>query len=174
MNERAESNDAGRRITDAAKRASDTEREYIAKVISDAAAEGRLTLDEAEQRLATVYEAKFRYELAEQIVDLPQEAFTPSPVERGRQVGFPARLRVHAAVAAMLSVLLIIRWVASDVPYFWPIGPMFLLWGSFLVHARFVRWSSLGSSAGIRWGRERGGPPWAQPQRERSGRDEDG
>jgi hypothetical protein len=26
-----------------------------------------------------------------------------------------------------------------DVPFFWPAGPMLLLWGSFLLHARFVR-----------------------------------
>ena len=162
--------DVGRRITDAAKRASDAEREYIAKVISDAAAEGRLTLDEADQRLSAVYEARFRYELAEQIADLPHESFGPRRVG-GAQVRFPVRLRVHAAVAAVLSVLLIVRWVASDVPYFWPVGPMFLLWGSFLLHTRFVRWAG---SGGPQWVRQRGGPPWAQPQRERSGRDDDG
>jgi uncharacterized protein DUF1707 len=165
--------EAGRRITDAAKRASDAEREYIARVISDAAAEGRLTVDEADQRLASVYEAKFRYELAEQIVDLPQESFPSSPVERGGSGRrFPVRLRVHATVATVLSVMLIIRWAASGVPYFWPIGPMFLLWGSFLLHARFVWWS--GAAGGPRWIRQRGGPPWLQPQRERSGRDDDG
>src|SRR5262245_4384773 len=117
--------DAGRRITEAAKRASDAERQYIARLITDAAAEGRLTVAEADERLAIVYEARFRYQLAEQIADLPQESFAPA-VERGWE-RFPLRLRVHAAVAAVLSVLLIVRWAVSGVPYFWPIGPMFLL-----------------------------------------------
>jgi hypothetical protein len=149
----SESDDAVRRITDAAKRASDAEREYVAKLITDAAAEGRLTLDEADQRLRLVYQARFRYELAEQIVDLPADSFGALGARRGSP-RFPVRLRVHAAVAVVLSVLLILRWLASGVPYFWPIGPMFLLWGSFLLHARFVWWA--GAS---RWDGQRGGPP---------------
>jgi hypothetical protein len=168
----SQSDDVGRQVTDAAKRASDAEREYIAQVINAAAAEGRLTLDEAEERLSATYAARFRYELAGLISDLPQETFPPRTPAGGSQ--FPLRLQVHLAVAAVLSLLLIVGWFRSGVPYPWPIGPMFLLWGSFLVHLRFLRWSAIGGSAGPRWLRERGGPPWTQPQRERSGRDDDG
>lgn len=129
-------------------RASDSERERVAKLVSEAAGEGRLTLAEAEERLDRVYAAKFRHELAEFVADLPagQDRSAPDrPARAGLAV--PARLRAHAAVAVVLSVFLILRWVASDAPFFWPAGPMFFLFGSLVVHARLVNWSS------------RGGPP---------------
>ncbi|MFC4858730.1 DUF1707 SHOCT-like domain-containing protein [Actinophytocola glycyrrhizae] len=130
MNERQ---DAGKAV-----RASDAERERIAKLVGEAAGEGRLTIEEADDRLEHVYTTRYRHELAEFVSDLPAgRPRAPRPA-RGRD-RFPARLRVHAAVAVVLSVVLILRWVAMDVPYFWPAGPMFLLWGSFLLHARFVR-----------------------------------
>lgn len=134
-------------------RASDAERERIAKLVSDAAGEGRLTIAEADERLERVYTTRFRHELAEFVTDLPTEEQNRTPVRMLER--FPARLRVHAAVAVVFSVLLILRWAAMDVPFFWPIGPMFLLWGSFLLHARFVR------SGGVPpWARQRSGPPW--------------
>jgi hypothetical protein len=113
-------------------RASDTERERVAKMVSKAAGEGRLTIAEADERLERVYTARFRHELAEFTADLPTER----PAERLDR--FPIRLRVHAAIAVVMSVFLIVRWAAMDVPFFWPAGPMLLLWGSFLVHARFA------------------------------------
>lgn len=112
-------------------RASDTERERVAKLISTAAGEGRLSIAEADERLERVYAAKFRHELAEFVADLPADA-EPRPQR------IPSRLRLHAAVAVVVSVLLVLRWVAMDVPFFWPAGPMFLLWGTFLLHARFA------------------------------------
>jgi hypothetical protein len=144
-----------------ATRASDAERERIAKLISEAAGEGRLSIQEADERLERVYTTKFRHELAEFVDDLPDDRArtTPGrPLER-----FPIRLRVHAAVAVVVSVMLILRWVAMDVPFFWPAGPMFVLWGSFLLHARFVR------SGGVPpWARQRSGPPW-WVERQRTG-----
>ena len=133
-------------------RASDAERERVAKLVSDAAGEGRLTIAEADERLERVYTTRFRHELAEFVDDLPadDQKRTPARFER-----FPSRLRVHAAVAVVFSVLMILRWAAMDVPFFWPIGPLFLMWGSFVLHARFVR------SGGVPpWARQRSGPPW--------------
>jgi hypothetical protein len=124
-----------RQDIETAVRASDGERERVAKLISEAAGEGRLSIAEADDRLERVYTTKFRHELAEFVTDLPDDSPQTQP---GRE-RFPARLRVHAAVAVVMSVLLVLRWVAMDVPFFWPAGPMFLLWGSFLLHARFVR-----------------------------------
>jgi hypothetical protein len=136
-------------------RASDTERERIAKLVSEAAGEGRLTIEEADDRLERIYTTRFRHELAEFVADLPAgRPQAPRPV-RGLD-RFPARLRVHAAVAVVLSVVLILRWAAMDVPFFWPAGPMFLLWGSFLLHTRFVR----GGGGVPPWARQRSGPPW--------------
>ena len=124
-------------------RASDTERERIAKLVSAAAGEGRLTIEEADERLERVYTTRFRHELAEFVADLP--AGRPQAPLPDR---FPVPLRVHAAVAVVLSVVLTLRWAAMDVPFFWPAGPMFLLWGSFLLHARLTR------SGGV--------PPWGR------------
>jgi uncharacterized protein DUF1707 len=127
-------------------RASDAERERVATMVSDAAGEGRLTLEEAEQRLELIYATKFRHELDQFYADLPDgERSSARPGEwRGRPAvrdaarRVPARLRGHAAVAVVLSVLLIVRWAGMDVPYFWPAGPMFLLFASVLLHARLT------------------------------------
>ncbi|HEV7651129.1 MAG TPA: DUF1707 domain-containing protein [Actinophytocola sp.] len=125
-------------------RASDGERERVAKLVSDAAGEGRLTLAEAEERLDRLYATRFRHELADFVADLPaREDERPAarrPAATGL-AGVPARLRVHAAVAVVLSVFLITRWIASDAAFFWPAGPMFFLFGSLLLHARVAYWS---------------------------------
>jgi hypothetical protein len=134
-------------------RASDTERERIAKLVSEAAGEGRLSIEEADDRLERIYTTRFRHELAEFVADLP--ASRPQAPRPARGLDrFPVRLRVHAAVSVVLSVVLILRWVAMDVPFFWPAGPMFVLWGSFLLHARFVR------AGGV--------PPWGHVRRHRA------
>ena len=109
-------------------------------MVSDAAGEGRLTLAEAEERLERLYATKFRHELAEFVADLPGRADErPAPAGPNRgPAGLPARLRVHAAIAVVLSVFLITRFIASDAAFFWPAGPMFFLFGSLLLHARVV------------------------------------
>lgn len=133
MNERQDP-----RVIEKAVRASDSERERIAKMVSEAAGEGRLSIAEADERLNQIYTTTFRHELAEFVADLPEGA-KDAPAPRTSAERFPARLRVHLGIAVAFTVLLIVRWVASDVPYFWPAGPMVVLWGSFLLHARFLR-----------------------------------
>jgi hypothetical protein len=133
-------------------RASDAERERVATMVSDAAGEGRLTLAEAEQRMASIYAAKFRAELDQYVEDLPGGRPEERPV-RSPAGRFPVRLRIHAAVAVVVSVLLIVRWAALDVPYFFPAVPMVFLFGSLLLHARFVAGQG---AAG--WRPHRGGP----------------
>jgi hypothetical protein len=110
-------------------RASDTDRERIAQRIQQAGAEGRLTLEETEQRLGDVYAAKYVGELSGFVADLPAE-----PVPRR---GFPLPLKVHAAFVALFAGLLIAAWFASDVPFFWPVMPMFWLGVSLVAHAGF-------------------------------------
>jgi len=134
-------------------RASDSERERVAKLVSDAAGEGRLTLTEAEERLDRVYTTRYRHELAAFVADLPGQEDEPRVARRRpstARAGLPARLRVHAAVAVALSVFLITRWIASDAPFFWPAGPMFFLFGSLALHARVAYWSSRGAAPGFR------------------------
>jgi hypothetical protein len=131
-------------------RASDAEREEVARLVQAAHGEGRLTLTETEERLAGIYAVRFRHELKQYTEDLPSAATRP---------GFPGRrgvgalrgpLAVHAALVVVLSTMLIIRWVASGVPYFWPAFPMFWLVASLVIHARIrgARWRYRGTPAG--------------------------
>ncbi|MGH3758550.1 DUF1707 SHOCT-like domain-containing protein [Actinophytocola sp.] len=131
-------------------RASDSERERVATLVGDAAGAGRLTLAEVEERLERIYTTRFRHELDELVADLPTPHDDRPRPERTGGRGVPTRLRVHAAVAVVLSVFLILRWVASDAPFFWPAGPMFFLFGSLVMHARLVIWSSRGRAPGFR------------------------
>jgi Domain of unknown function (DUF1707) len=107
-------------------RASDAERERTAKRIQDASAEGRLSLDETEDRLGAVYAAKYVDELSGYTADLPPAR---PPYRR-----FPPPLRVHAAIVATISILLIVRWLVSGIPFFWPVVPMFWLGMSLVAH----------------------------------------
>jgi len=109
-------------------RASDADRERVAARIQQASSEGRLTLDETEQRLGDVYAAKYVDELAEFLSDLPTE-------QPPREPRFPPPLRLHAALVVLLSALLIGRWIASGADFFWPVVPMFWLGVSLVVHA---------------------------------------
>jgi len=52
-------------------RASDAEREHVVSRLRDAMSEGRLTLDEGEERIAAVYAATYRDELPGFTADLP-------------------------------------------------------------------------------------------------------
>lgn len=125
-------------------RASDAEREVFAARIQQAGSEGRLTMAEVEERLGQVYAAQFRRELEPLVTDLPRPDDTgqwprrPAPARAPvRQVGgFPIPLVVHAVIAALISTIMIVRWSASDAQFFWPLFPMFWLWGSLAVHAR--------------------------------------
>jgi hypothetical protein len=112
-------------------RAADADRERVAALVQAAGAEGRFTLDEIEDRLSAVYAAKYTDELKALTADLPAEK-----APRVRRFPPHPALRMHAAIAAALAVLIIVRWAASDVPYFWPIAPLFWLAMSLAVHAR--------------------------------------
>lgn len=112
-------------------RASDAERERIATRIQQASTEGRLTLQETEQRLGDVYAATYVDELAGFVADLPAEA------PRQRRRPGPPPLRLHAAVVVVLSALLIVAWATSGAPFFWPVAPMFWLGLSLVAHAAF-------------------------------------
>ncbi|MEU9778735.1 DUF1707 domain-containing protein [Streptomyces sp. NPDC047968] len=60
-------------------RASDSERERVAERLRDAVAEGRLDMDEFEQRLDAVYRARTHGELAPLVRDLPAPGGAASP-----------------------------------------------------------------------------------------------
>ncbi|GAB3409114.1 DUF1707 SHOCT-like domain-containing protein [Flindersiella endophytica] len=83
-------------------RASDTDRHQVADRLRDAAAEGRLTLDELEERLEGVYGAKTYAELEPYTHDLPAQNTSGSPGPAGtlqRVGGTPA----HAVSVAIMG-----------------------------------------------------------------------
>ncbi|MFI5910833.1 DUF1707 domain-containing protein [Dactylosporangium sp. NPDC051541] len=61
-------------------RASDADRERVAEVLRTAAAEGRLDLDEVDERLHTVYSARTYADLEPVLHDLPAAGSTPLPL----------------------------------------------------------------------------------------------
>jgi hypothetical protein len=132
-------------------RASDGEREEVATILRAAVTEGRLTLEEGDERLARVYAATYRDDLRPLTADLPgggREALwrTPEALHAMRR-----RLRLHGAGAVLLAGLLIGGWVLSGAHFFWPLLPLLFISLSVWRHARFVRY-------GGPWGHWRG--PW--------------
>jgi hypothetical protein len=118
-------------------RAADADRERVATTVQHAGSEGRLTLEEVEERLGRVYATRFTDELTALTADLPRPA-PPRPgfpLTREALRRHPA-LRLHLAVAVVVAVLAIVRWVVLGPGFFWPAFPMFWLAVSVLVHAR--------------------------------------
>ncbi|GAA4540067.1 DUF1707 domain-containing protein [Pseudonocardia xishanensis] len=115
-------------------RISDAERETVAVRIRDAAAEGRLTLEEADERQQAVYAARTAADLEPLTADLPAP---PAPVPSRRAALTPEarrRLLVHAGIGAAFALLFLIRWVVGPVPFFWPAGPLFWIAASVVAH----------------------------------------
>ena len=106
-------------------RASDSEREQVAGVLRDHAAQGRLDVDELADRLERAYAARTRTELAVLTRDLPEE---PSVRHRSARDKARRELREHVVAYALVNLFLIGIWAASGAGYFWPIWPL-LGWG---------------------------------------------
>jgi len=104
-------------------RASDAERERIAQLLQSAAAEGRLSPDEAGERLAAATAAVYREDLERLIGDLPVTPERPAaPVGRG---ALPAWWVWRLARVAFVATLVLGFWG------FW--GIRLLLWPLALV-----------------------------------------
>ncbi len=86
-------------------RASDADRERVANVLREAAGDGRLTMDELDQRLDAVYAAKTYAELEPITHDLPGSGATyepaPSPAVKLDPARFGGEPTSHGAVAIM-------------------------------------------------------------------------
>jgi hypothetical protein len=109
-------------------RASDADRERVADRLRAAAAEGRISAEELDQRLEVAFAARTEAELAPVLADLPAP---PAPARPRRR---RAELRSFAAVA----VLLLAIWALTGAGYFWPVWPI-LGWGVFL-----LPWTAVG------------------------------
>ena len=147
-------------------RASDVEREEYAKVIRTAMTEGRLNLEEGEERLGKVYASTYRDELGPLIADLPSSTMfnTPEFVDEAKY-----RLRAHTgrvvSVAALLTGIWLLIAILAHPVFFWPIIPIAIMTIGLMRHRRWYRWQQRGWSpwAGRGWGPQQShqGPPWA-------------
>ena len=117
-------------------RVGDADREQVADQLAEHHAAGRLTLDELEGRLTTVWSARTGDELAATLVDLPAQPSTPQPAPSRRPLltvaGPPTQLISYLAVIAALWLI----WALTGAGYPWPIWPM-LGWGLGLLGCRF-------------------------------------
>jgi hypothetical protein len=123
-------------------RASDAERERTAEALHAAAGEGRLTLEELDERLSAAYAARYRHELPALTADLPAATPAAPGAVRGtlsRVTALPPAFVVHLAIVAVLATALLVRWAVLGGPWFWPAGPLFWLAVSLLIHARVRR-----------------------------------
>jgi hypothetical protein len=103
-------------------RASDADRERTAGRLRHACAEGRITADELDERLAAAWGAREVAELERLVVDLPLPAPAPPPPP-GRGLSLAGRDALeHAAVQAGVALAIaVIVWVATGADGdFWP------------------------------------------------------
>jgi len=104
-------------------RASDGEREQVAHILRTAMGEGRLTLDEGEQRLAAVYAAVYRDDLGQFTADLPENgryALAELP-EAKRAVVRDRRRKAAVVSAAVLAAAALVGVVLLSGGHFlWP------------------------------------------------------
>src|SRR5829696_545942 len=101
-------------------RASDAERERVVEQLRAHAGEGRLTIDELDERVGHVYAARTRRDLAALTRDLPK----PHRPRAAARTG----LREHLHSYLMVMALLLAIWALTGMGYFWPIWPA-LGWG---------------------------------------------
>ncbi|MGI5268969.1 DUF1707 SHOCT-like domain-containing protein [Nonomuraea sp. CA-218870] len=122
-------------------RASDVDRDQVAAVLREHTAEGRITMDEFNERLEQLYRSRTYGELARLTADLPDvdlrnrpAKISPQPVaKRGMHPGMMAAWSAWAAASAINWVVWFIVSLASDdFAYPWPLwvmGP----WGAILL-----------------------------------------
>src|SRR5436305_12487255 len=117
-------------------RASAPQREEYAQISRAAMTEGRLTLEEGEERLAQVYAAKYRDELSPLTADLPdggRQALFDTPEVHA---AFRRGMTRHIGVVAIVAGVLVGLWVLSGAHFFWPVFPLLFLWFGVLRHLR--------------------------------------
>jgi hypothetical protein len=111
-------------------RASDADRERVVGLLQQYSAEGRITSEEFDERMAAAYAAKTMGALAELTTDLPVDLaeHTRQQTELARQRAGrkPLARQMRAAVSSWVSlgVLLTVVWAVSGAGYYWPAWPL--------------------------------------------------
>jgi hypothetical protein len=86
-------------------RASDADRERVAEVLREAAGDGRLSMDELDERLDAVYKAKTYAELEPITRDLPSAGDSSQPATAPAPAGDPARFGSAATSSGAVAIL---------------------------------------------------------------------
>jgi len=102
-------------------RVSDADRDDVVAQLRANAAEGRLDMQELEQRVERAYAAKVRRDLRVLVDDLPRDHRRARDLNA---VAFREHLRSYLAVMALLVAI----WALTGMGYFWPVWPA-LGWG---------------------------------------------
>ena len=105
-------------------RASDDDRDRVAEVLRGHYASGRLSDRDLSERVDAVYRGRTMGDLEALVADLPSDRADP---QRPRGA-LETSVRMHAAVYAVVNLLLVAIWAAAGGGYFWPIWPI-LGWG---------------------------------------------
>ncbi|HEY3772019.1 MAG TPA: DUF1707 domain-containing protein [Solirubrobacteraceae bacterium] len=131
-------------------RAADADREQIADQLRTGHADGRLDLDEFQQRLERCYEAKTFGELSVLVSDLPKELPDAGvPAHRGRRAG-PGWLLPLVALLFVMMAASAGAWHHGHHPPFFLVFPvLFLIWR--LASPRRPRWSAGTRGGPSRW-----------------------
>jgi len=122
-------------------RASDAERERIAETLREAVAEGRLEMDEFEQRLDATYRARTHGELEPLVRDLPAPArpVTGEVSAGGSSTDWPARIGGSATSSGGFAF-----WGGFSRKGHWTVGPRFTafaMWGGGEIDLREARFA---------------------------------
>ncbi|HZB48248.1 MAG TPA: DUF1707 domain-containing protein [Mycobacteriales bacterium] len=121
-------------------RVSDADRERVAAILRGAAGQGLLTLAEVDERLAAVYAARYRADLAPLSADLPDGGRPLAPVDRHARARAYAVARAHLAGYLGIVGLLVAIWVATGADsHFWPIWPALGMLPGVVSHLAAVR-----------------------------------
>jgi uncharacterized protein DUF1707/2TM domain-containing protein len=102
-------------------RASDTERDAVVSDLRAHAADGRLGVDELDERVAAALAARTRADLEPLVADLPRRRRAANGAARRR--GFEQHLRTYLLVMGLLVAI----WALTG-GCFWPVWPA-LGWG---------------------------------------------
>jgi class 3 adenylate cyclase len=113
------------RSSESSLRASDADRERVAKLLRDHYGAGRLSDEDLSERVEAAYGAKTTSELEALTTDLPAAR---DLVPRRRHSALRTSVRIHLTVYLVVNLMLIAIWAASGGGYFWPIWPI-LGWG---------------------------------------------
>jgi hypothetical protein len=170
-------------------RSSTEERERTAAVLRAAAEAGLLTLDEADERMATCYQTQYRDQLAPLLADLPNQGrhlVPPDPAEEANVQQFRRNslqeLGKHASFALFVGTVLVVIWAIAGAGFFWPAWPLGFLALSVIFHAkhraRRYRWREYAAHNGFgqdwdydwearrrQWHAHRRGPWWNEEER---------